>query len=148
MSEREVSGLLQGEIALRMEALETAVVKRSAVAGECLRRSALQVLSGARSGKVYGLGDGKVYRASRAGEAPAERTGAFRQSWAVGATELRREGTVRSVRVRLESGLTVGGHLLGDLLEEGTERMAARPYKEAVVQGARASLAGVYGKGY
>ncbi len=140
--------LLQGEVAIRLATVEGEMALRAVKAGQCLRRSGLAVLSGARSGKEYRLSGGKVYRASAAGEAPALRTGAFRQSWAVTAPVVERTATGTRVRVGIASGLTVGGRLLGDILEDGTATMAPRPYKTAVVAGARDAVVEIFSKKY
>lgn len=139
---------LELELQSRLGTVEREMTVRAVKAGQCLRRSALRVLSGSRSGKEYRLSGGKVYRASAAGEAPAVRTGAFRQSWAVTAPVVKREVGSTSIRVGIASGLTVGGRLLGDMLEEGTSRMASRPYKTAVRDGATDAVTEIFAKRY
>jgi hypothetical protein len=44
----------------------------------------------------------------------------------------------------IESGLRVGKWLLGDLLEDGTTKMAPRPYKQAVKDRALPQIKALY----
>lgn len=92
----------------------------------------------------------KKYTASAPGEPPAVRTGAFRGSWHrktyVGAYT-GYDFTVHSVT---ESALRVGkkGWLLGDLLDEGTENMAPRPYKQRTIDRAMPKVRKIYREPY
>lgn len=85
------------------------------------------------------------YTASAPGQRPAQRTGAFRLSWhpSVPAAE-------NPYIARIESDLTTdrGGYVLGELLENGTSRMAPRPYKDEIVEKARPAIKKIYKEPY
>ncbi|MFI3253516.1 MAG: hypothetical protein R3Y63_04140 [Eubacteriales bacterium] len=140
----DLSVILEGAVEERLALIEAEVGRRAVLASRSLRDSAHRVLEGERSGRIYAYG-GSRYRASAAGEAPARRSGKFRQSWGTYVQTGKSSGGYVA-RAGVESGLTVGGHLLGDLLEEGTERMAPRPYKEAVIKGAQGEISALFGK--
>jgi len=129
------------------------------------------VMRGMRSGRRYSIpGVGRVkyhkrgkkkgtatvtykkYTASAPGESPAIRTGAFRASWK------RRVYAEPSANGKLfyavtESDYKVGSkgnHLLGNILEYGTEdgRIAPRPYKEKVLAMALPRIKRIYKEPY
>ena len=89
--------------------------------------------------------NGRYYTASAPGEAPAVRTGAFRMSWQPKSQRV--FGTYFS---RIESDYRVGGgrHNLGDLLENGTSRMAPRPYSDQIIQRAEKKIDAIYSEPY
>lgn len=112
-----------------------------------LKNASMQVLRGQRHGRRYNVpGSGRVtynkrnktarvsyrqYTASAPGEPPAVRTGAFRLGW-MPQTKITDGG--RTVTSLIRNGQKVNnGDLLGDILENGTGRMAPRPYKEKVL---------------
>lgn len=105
-----------------------------------LRSAEMRVLRGQGSGRQYRVPSTRaVYRASAPGDPPAVRTGAFRNSWrpeAEGAT------------ARIESELAAGGYVLGELLENGTSRMAARPYQEKILEKALPKAERIYKEPY
>lgn len=124
--------------------------RRSLLASNALRSEALQVLSGARGGRSYRVLDKKerryrvpatkkYYTASDPGEPPAVRTGAFRDSW-----RSKPEQSGNTYISRIESALTVNGYLLGELLENGTSKMASRPYVEKIKQQALPRITQIY----
>lgn len=91
---------------------------------------------------------GVYYTASAPGEAPANRTGAFRTSWQqrVYAEESAHELVVHTV---LESNdRTKNGKLIGDMLEKGTSRMKPRPYKDKVIDMATPAIKKIYGSSF
>ena len=111
-----------------------------------LRNSAQEVLRGQRHGRRYKVpgtykrqrdkADGKMkngryYTASAPGEPPAVRTGAFRQSWRPTAHVV--YGQYFS---RIASDLMTenGKYNLGQILENGTSRMAPRPYVDRILE--------------
>ena len=112
-----------------------------------LKNASMLVLRGQRHGRRYNVpGTGRVtynkrnktarvsykqYTASAPGEPPAVRTGMFRLKW-YPQTEITNGG--RNVVSRIRNNIKVkNGRLLGDILEEGTGRMAPRPYQEQVL---------------
>lgn len=138
------------------------VERRTYLAANELRNSALLVLRGQRSGRRYKVPgtyrrqrdktDGKMkrgryYTASAPGEPPAVRTGTFRNSWQVSQTPVRE--IFGSFTARIESNLTTdSGHLLGEILEEGTSRMAPRPYVQRTLEKAEPKIARIYSQSY
>lgn len=142
------------------DSIQHQMERRSYLAANELRNASLQVLRGQRSGRRYKVPgtyrrqkdktDGKVkngryYTASAPGEPPAVRTGAFRLSW---------QPTTRvlfgSYISRIESDLRTenGTHTLGQILEDGTSKMAARPYQDAILEKATKPILRIYGQPY
>lgn len=134
--------------------------RRSYLAANELRNSALLVLRGQRSGRRYKVPgtyrrqrdktDGKVkngryYTASAPGEPPAVRTGAFRMSW---------QPTARVVYgsyiSRIESDIRTenGQYTLGEILEDGTSKMAPRPYQDRILEKAKGPILRIYNQPY
>lgn len=104
------------------------------------------VLRGQRHGRRYRVpGTKRYYTASAPGEPPAVRTGAFRMSWQPKSQRV--FGTYFS---RIESDYRVGGgrYNLGDLLEDGTKRMAPRPYSDKIIQRAEKKINAIYSEPY
>lgn len=143
--------------------------RRSYLAANVLRNKAQLVLRGQRSGRRYKVPgtyrrqkdplDGKMkrgryYTASAPGEPPAVRTGTFRASWQATA-----RSAFGSYISRIESDVKVGGrnrgyytesgkYLLGDILEDGTSRMAPRPYQDRILKEATPAIVRIYQKPY
>lgn len=90
----------------------------------------------------------KYYTASAPGEPPAIRTGAFRLSWHRRTYAEQLDGQNFNVHGVTESDLRVGKHLLGEILEEGTDRMAPRPYKQRVIDAAMPKVQRIYNEPY
>lgn len=113
-----------------------------------LRNAELEVLKGQRSGKKYRKPFSKVrYTASAPGESPARRTGALRLGWIGGveaklSSHARKKSTIK-VTAYIESNLPYAGYL-----EEGTERMAARPYVEKIKEKAQPEIENIMKKDY
>ena len=130
-----------------------------------LRNASQEVLRGQRSGRryiVHGTGSMKynkrkktakitykTYTASAPGEPPAVRTGAFRASWQA-KTESTGSGDNLSVKAKIESAARTdnGRYLLGAILEDGTSRMAPRPYKERIQEKALPKVKKIYSEPY
>jgi len=154
-------GEVTGSIQHQME-------RRAFLAANELRSSALIVLRGQRSGRVYKIPGtygkklskatkllmpeygkkfrgGRLYRASAPGEAPAARTGIFRLSW---------QPTSRVVfgsyisRIESDTMTEDGKHNLGEILENGTVRMAPRPFEEPIVERAKPKIQRIYSQPY
>lgn len=125
----------------------TRQMKRSSVlAATQLRNAAIEVLAGSRGGRKYRVpGTKKYYTASAPGQPPAVRTGSFRNSWKPSAFQA--GDTYVS---RIESSLLTdnGGYLLGEILENGTSCMAARPYAEKIKQQAMPHIVQIYSAPY
>lgn len=134
--------------------------RRSYLASNELRNAALQVLRGQRHGRRYKvpgtyrrqrdkatgkMRNGRYYTASAPGEPPAVRTGAFRMSW-----QPKTLAYFGSYTSRIESELTTdnGRYNLGQILEDGTKRMAPRPYQERVIEKALPKIKRIYSEPY
>lgn len=138
------------------------VQRRTYLAANELRNSALIVLRGQRHGRRYKvpgtyrrqrdktdgkMKNGRYYTASAPGEPPAVRTGNFRKSWQVSQTPVRE--IFSSYTARIESSLkTDSGHLLGEILEDGTPRMAPRPYIKRTLEHAEKKIVRIYSEPY
>lgn len=135
--------------------LENQMKSRGIRGANELRSASLLVLRGRKSGRSYRISftygkngkrkKGRYYAASAPGEAPAVRTGVFRVSFKP--YSFNRGNVIVS---RIESFKTVGKKLwvLGKLLEEGTERMAPRPYQEKIKQKALPKIKRIYREPY
>lgn len=114
-----------------------------------VRNATMYVLRGQRSGRTYRVpGTKRTYTASAPGEAPANRTGVFRASWQMHSETVDVDGsdiTVAGVESRYK---VPRGHLLGEILEKGTQKMSPRPYKEAVRQRAMQGAVKIYNRTY
>lgn len=88
---------------------------------------------------------GRYYTASAPGEPPAVRTGAFRMGW---------QPTTRVVYgtyvSRIENDIKTenGQYTLGEILEDGTGRMAPRPYQEQILEKAKPKVLRIYNEPY
>ena len=131
-----------------LKGVEREVAGRAYRAANELRNASLYVLRGQRSGWRYRIPHTKqYYRASAPGEPPAVRTGIFRLSWGTH-VRVEKQGNVFRAVSAIESSVKAGGHLLGDLLEHGTKRMAARPYKQAIRDRAMPNINALYKQPY
>lgn len=108
-----------------------------------LRNSALDVLSGAGHGRTYRLPNEKgTYVASAPGETPAVRLGDLRKKWRQYSLA---KGMADGVQItaRIKSDMPYS-----DYLDEGTSKMAARPYKQKIIDDAKPQIIRIYGKHY
>lgn len=121
--------------------------RNSVLAATQLRNTALEVLAGSRSGgrKYRVPGTKKYYTASAPGQPPAVRTGSFRNSWKPSAFQA---GDAYVSRIESSLQTDNGGYLLGEILENGTSRMAARPYAEKIKQQAMPHIIQIYSTPY
>ena len=131
-----------------------------------LHKSAQLVLRGQRSGRRYKvpgtyrrqldkdpakdpseweMKNGRYYTASDPGEPPAVRTGAFRMSWQPYA---RRVYGVYFSRIESDLRVESGKYNLGQLLENGTSRMAPRPFEEPIIKHAENRINRIYSEPY
>lgn len=120
--------------------------RRSYKAANELRNAALKVLRGQRSGRSYRVpGKKQRYTASAPGEPPAVRTGLFRLSW---------QPTARVVfgsyisRIESDRRTENEEHTLGEILENGTSRMAPRPYQDRILEKAEPEIFRIYDEPY
>ena len=138
-------GDIEKKIQQSMNRLHEQTVKQAQAMGwvgvQYLRNAELKVLSGQRSGRRYNVpGTGRVkyykrthtatityrkYTASAPGEPPAVRLGVFRTSW-----QMRVEDQADGVLLRLETAESQKKYQ--EYLENGTARMAPRPYVQRI----------------
>lgn len=139
-----------------------------------LRNASQLVLRGQRSGRQYnvpgtgrmryykrGSRDGKhkagtatityrKYTASAPGEPPAVRTDTFRAGWHTKSTQSLENAGILTIRAGIENRVRTdnGKHLLGEVLEYGTGRMAPRPYRERIQEKAKNKIMAIYREPY
>lgn len=141
-----------------------------------LRTASNHVLRGQRHGRRYKVPGtyrlqmdkvtgkkrhGRYYTASAPGEPPAVRTGAFRLGWKqrsyadeLGGGQCNVHGVIendqRTGNSMSGNGISAqsGKYLLGEILEEGTKRMAPRPYKQKVIDRAMPKVIKIYKEPY
>lgn len=120
------------------------VVSRGVRAANALRNAELEVLKGQRSGRKYRKYPYKTrYTASSPGEPPARRTGNLRMHW---------NGQVESGKI--STGRTVVTAVLESqekyaaLLENGTSRIAPRPFVEKIKEKAVPEIRRILGEPY
>ena len=89
--------------------------------------------------------NGRYYTASAPGEPPAVRTGAFRLGW-----QPKSRCMFGSYISRIENNVTTdnGAYILGELLENGTSRMAPRPYQDKILDKAEGPILTIYNRPY
>lgn len=123
--------------------IEMQMISRAYRAAEALKKAELQTLRGQCSGRRYRVPGTKVfYNASAPGQPPAVRTGAYRKSFL---TRARNEGN-GVFRSSIESPLSVNGWNLGNLLENGTSKMAPRPHDERIIEKALPEIRRIYNR--
>lgn len=138
---------ISGATAAIISRIKAQMIPRGFQAAQQLYNSTQIVLSGTRSGRVYGIPNtGRHYTASAPGEAPAVRTGMFRASFRPTVSVENNGGL--TIHSQAKSGLSVGGYVLGTLLDDGTARMAARPFKEKVMDRAAPEIRRIYSAPY
>lgn len=108
-----------------------------------IRNAELEVLRGKRSGRVYRKPHTKShYTASAPGEPPARRTGNLRLNWN-GTVESSITGSGLRVTAVLESQERYSTYL-----ENGTRRMAPRPFKQPISEKAMPEIERIYHEKY
>jgi len=127
------------------DSIKLQMESRSYRAANEMRNAALLVLRGQRSGRKYRVpGTKRYYQASAPGEPPAVRTGIFRLSWQPSAHVV-----FGSYISRIESNVKVpNGETLGDILENGTSRMAPRPHHDRILTKAEPDIVKIYSQSY
>lgn len=149
----EIANTVTSEVRHQMES-------RSYRAANELRNSALMVLRGQRSGRRYKvpgtyrrqrdkatgkMRNGRYYTASAPGEPPAVRTGTFRNSWQPEAHVV--HGSYIS-RISSDVRTDDGRHILGEILEDGTDRMAPRPHHDRILDHAEDRIYKIFDEPY
>lgn len=126
-----------------VESVGKQVVSRGTRAVNAIRNAELDVLKGQRSGRVYKKPHSKAtYTASAPGEPPARRSGALRLNWHGEVKGGSAAGGTKIVAA-LESEQRYAGYL-----ENGTSRMAPRPYKDRITEKALPEILSIYSEPY
>ena len=146
-----------------VENIRKQVKRRTYLAANELRNSALIVLRGQRHGRRYKIPgtyrrqrdkvtgkmkNGRYYTASAPGEPPAVRTGTFRNSWQVSQGGVKELYGSYFARIESDARTDDGRYILGEILEDGTSRMAARPYVEKTLEHAEKKIVRIYSQPY
>lgn len=147
------------------DSIKHQLISRGYRASNELRNASQLVLRGQRHGRRYIVpGTGRMtyykrshtakitykkYTASAPGEPPAVRTGIFRMSWQPG-IHVDRGGNNLSITSRIASNARTdnGRYLLGEILEDGTSKMAPRPHQEAIQKKALPAIMKIYNEPY
>lgn len=120
------------------------VVSRGVRAVNAIRNAELEVLKGQRSGRVYRKPYSKAtYTASAPGEPPARRTGNLRMHWNGQVKSENTSGGGVAIVAELESQESYAGYL-----DEGTAKMAARPFSEKIKEKALPEIEKIYKEPY
>ena len=120
------------------------VVSRGVRAVNAIRNAELEVLKGQRSGRVYRKPHSKAtYTASAPGEPPARRTGNLRMHWNGQVKSENSSGGGVAIIAELESQEPYAG-----ILENGSSKMAARPFTEKIKEKAMSEIQRIYGEPY
>lgn len=115
---------------------KTVAASRAIRASNELHNSALHILRGQRSGKVYRKPYSRsTYRASAPGEPPAVRSGTLRMSWSIRATGSS-DGVVTPT--------IFTGQKYAPFLEDGTSKMAPRLFKQKIVDDAKPKVVQIF----
>lgn len=123
----DVANEVRVECGLIVRQANNEVRSRARRGANLLRNAAMEVLAGQRAGRRYKLPHKRrMYQASAPGEPPAVRTGNLRRNWR---QEVLAENNSAGTKVtcRITSDMPYA-----KLLENGTDRMAARPYAEKI----------------
>lgn len=137
-------GAIEKAIAEITNKLKVEMASRGTRGATILYNKTQKVLSGSRGGRIYRIPhEAKYYVASAPGEPPANRMGTFRSSFH---PDVESDGN--SVRMMAKSSYSVNGYNLGHLLEDGTRKMAARPYKDKVIEQSKGELKELFSRPY
>lgn len=140
---KKASGRLKIAVDDTVKKVNREAASRGMRAVNAIRNAELEVLSGKRSGRVYRKPHTKShYTASAPGEPPARRTGNLRLNWN-GTVESSSAGSGLRVTAVLESQERYSTYL-----ENGTRRMAPRPFKQPISEKAMPEIERIYHEKY
>ena len=120
---------------------------RATVKGQVakIHRQVVEVLKGQRSGRTYRKPHSKAtYTASAPGEPPARRTGNLRMHWN---GQVKSEGSTAGGGVQIIAELESQEKYAG-YLENGTKKMAARPFVDKIKEKATPEIEKIYKEPY
>lgn len=142
-SPKKASGRLKIAVDDTVKKVNREAASRGTRAVNAIRNAELEVLRGKRSGRVYRKPHTKShYTASAPGEPPARRTGNLRLNWN-GTVESSSTGSGLRVTAVLESQERYSTYL-----ENGTRRMAPRPFKQPISEKALPEIERIYHEKY
>lgn len=119
-------------------------VSRGTRAVNAIRNAELDILKGSRGGRVYKKPHSSAtYTASAPGEPPARRSGALRLNWHGAVEGGSSGGGGVQITATLESEQSYSGYL-----ENGTSKMAPRPYKDRIIEKATPEIVAIYNEPY
>lgn len=140
---KKASGRLKIAVDDTIKKVNREAASRGTRAVNAIRNAELEVLRGKRSGRVYRKPHTKShYTASAPGEPPARRTGNLRLNWN-GTVESSNTGSGLRVTAVLESQERYSTYL-----ENGTRRMAPRPFKQPISEKAMPEIERIYHEKY
>ena len=140
---KKASGRLKIAVDDTVKKVNREAASRGMRAVNAIRNAELEVLSGKRSGRVYRKPHTKShYTASAPGEPPARRTGNLRLNWN-GTVESSSTGSGLRVTAVLESQERYSTYI-----ENGTRRMAPRPFKQPISEKAMPEIERIYHEKY
>lgn len=140
---KKASGRLKIAVDDTVKKVNLEAASRGMLAVNAIRNAELEVLRGKRSGRVYRKPHTKShYTASAPGEPPARRTGNLRLNWN-GTVESSSTGSGLRVTAVLESQERYSTYL-----ENGTRRMAPRPFKQPISEKAMPEIERIYHEKY
>lgn len=140
---KKASGRLKIAVDDTVKKVNLDAASRGMRAVNAIRNAELEVLRGKRSGRVYRKPHTKShYTASAPGEPPARRTGNLRLNWN-GTVESSSTGSGLRVTAVLESQERYSTYL-----ENGTRRMAPRPFKQPISEKAMPEIERIYHEKY
>lgn len=140
---KKASGRLKVAVDDTVKKVNLEAASRGVRAVNAIRNAELEVLRGKRSGRVYRKPHTKShYTASAPGEPPARRTGNLRLNWN-GTVESSNTGSGLRVTAVLESQERYSTYL-----ENGTRRMAPRPFKQPISEKAMPEIERIYHEKY
>lgn len=140
---KKASGRLKIAVDDTVKKVNREAASRGMRAVNAIRNAELEVLRGKRSGRVYRKPHTKShYTASAPGEPPARRTGNLRLNWN-GTVESSSTGSGLRVTAVLESQERYSTYL-----ENGTRRMAPRPFKQPISEKAMPEIERIYREKY
>ena len=140
---KKASGRLKIAVDDTVKKVNREAASRGMRAVNAIRNAELEVLSGKRSGRVYRKPHTKShYTASAPGEPPARRTGSLRLNWN-GTVESSSTGSGLRITAVLESQERYSTYL-----ENGTRRMAPRPFKQPISEKAMPEIERIYHEKY
>lgn len=140
---KKASGRLKIAVDDTVKKVNREAASRGMRAVNAIRNAELEVLRGKRSGRVYRKPHTKShYTSSAPGEPPARRTGNLRLNWN-GTVESSSTGSGLRVTAVLESQERYSTYL-----ENGTRRMAPRPFKQPISEKAMPEIERIYHEKY